>query len=222
MSFKKSYHEIKIQNGKYILESCSGPLGIRFQKAGRKTHFPLLENVVIYSSFNICEMKTQIDCCPGEAQPFLVGRQGRNDSQFRCEEDVALLSLACLQQMWQQVSEPFYTTSLHIVWWHCSKGWSSNGNFQRTLECGSGIWLSLCLGRWRKCRGTGCPMANLPQYPSVEGAVENTSKHIGTPCNISVSVLPAEFTPILCYYYERTQHITGSMAMPSSGIWSNI
>lgn len=43
------------------------------------------------------------------------------------------------------------------------------------------------------------------------------SNHVGTQWKISSSLLPTEFIPILCHCYERTWHITGRIAMQSSG-----
>lgn len=117
-----------------------------FRKPGGKHIFFLLENVVCYSWSNICEIKAQIDHCPGEAQPFLVLKPNRNYSQDCRKEDTVGGNDVLPGVSTTDVTASFVQQSTDSLM-RSYQMWFSKGSFQGTLECGSGIWLSIELAR---------------------------------------------------------------------------
>lgn len=128
--------------------------------------------MVCYSLSNICEIKAQIDHCPGEAQPLLVLRQERNYSQYCHKEDTTEYNMFLFGWWANNRCKSKPQKTMYSLMTSYQK-WCRKGNAQRVLAFGSGIWLSIYLA-WCRCKNSGrleALRANLPQYPSLRGAV---------------------------------------------------
>lgn len=171
-----------------------------FRNWGKKIHLYLLENMVCYSLYNICDIIAQTDCFSREEQPFLVIIPSSIATKRIPNKSWIPYWNACHRLricFWGTC----YVTIPNVSWWCCTKYTSPNMEFLETLNLLLSclwIWLvtepqcGLCLERWSA------------PFLSFENDIKFMSQHPAVHLKVFSSLCPAEFMPTLfCHCGEQ-------------------